>query len=314
PSPPAQSGSALTACKYHVDVTTLVVRGGRACGMHETGGLVQGDRGGEFAVALEKELAGSAREILRDDGLHEPAADAEPLMAAGDGHLRELETIIARVEQSARADDRSAMTGQEDRAALAENRERLGEHLLVYRLHAEILLQPLQVEPFEIPGVAALERNDFHGGGFEAGADPGREAASLERPVDGREVLGEWVVRFQVGRCGDDGLPDRLQTGHDTAAAGGERQEPAPVVLGVGQLPHDTMAQELAAHLTHRGMRLTELLGQLRDAEPPVVAQQEEDREAAGRQVHPGAAVDLIDAGVESFAHLAQARAEKKRA
>src|SRR5579863_3483816 len=61
-------------------------------------------------------------------------------------------------------------------------------------------------------------------------------------------------------------------------------------------------------------MGLAQPLRQLRDAEPAVIAQQEENREAARWQIDPGAAIDLIDAGIEGLADLAQPRAEKERA
>src|SRR5690348_1220713 len=120
-SPSSACASAPPARVHHVDVAALVVRGGRSRGVHEPRGLVERDRRRELAVALEKELAGSAREVLRDDGIDEPAADAEPLVTTRDGHLRELETAIARVQESAGADDRSMMTRQEDGAARAQD-------------------------------------------------------------------------------------------------------------------------------------------------------------------------------------------------
>src|SRR5579883_2729654 len=160
--PHAQGGSALPANIYHIDVAALVVGWSRPRRVHEAGGLVQGDRRRELAVALEKELARLARAILRDDGLDELAPDAEALVAGRDRHLRELEAPIARIEQRAGADDRAAVAGEKNGAAAAQDALRLREHLLVDGLDAEVPLQPFDVEPLEIGGVAPLERNDLH--------------------------------------------------------------------------------------------------------------------------------------------------------
>src|SRR5487761_205497 len=128
---PPQGSSARCADIHHVDVAALVMRRRRTWRVHEAGGFVQGDRGRQLAVALEKELAGSAREILRCDGLDEPAPDAEALVAGGNGHLRQLEAAVARIEQRAGADDRAAVAGEENGATVAHYPRRFRQHLLV---------------------------------------------------------------------------------------------------------------------------------------------------------------------------------------
>src|SRR5581483_256987 len=233
--------------------------------MHESGRLVKRDRGLEPAVALEEELPRRERAVLGNHGLEEPPADAEPLVAGGHSHLRELVTPLAGIQQGAGADDLIPITREEDSAARAQDLERLREHLLIDGLHSKIPLEPFDVEPLEVTGIALLERDDLHAAMIlETREDAGCKAVGRQRPVDCREMLRERVVRLELGHGGDYRLPYRLQPGHDAAAMRGKREQAASVVFRIGRLLHHTMTQELTAHLTHRGVGLAQFLRELR--------------------------------------------------
>ena len=101
---------------------------------------------------------------LRSPGLARAAeqlADAAALVRRGDGHLRQLAAAPVAADHCDGADHRVALEREEDHPARRDDRGlRVVQHLEVRRFDLEQPLDPVEVEPAEVRGEFAPERDD----------------------------------------------------------------------------------------------------------------------------------------------------------